>query len=130
MDQEEELYVISSYKKCLADRFKANDSQVVAQKLLLQDKLLKELTIRFVTEYEGMTRSSIHDMLVYDVCGYLMRTRSHLINNCEICKKSMVSSELELPEDFDAAFYTSLRNKGGLIFVTIAMGQGWVAAYV
>ena len=32
----------------------------------------------------------------------------------------MVSSELELPEDFDAAFYTSLRNKGGLIFVTMA----------
>ena len=37
----------------------------------------------------------------------------------------MVSSELELPEDFDAAFYTSLRNKGGLIFVTIAMFQSF-----
>ena len=41
--------------------------------------------------------------------------------HCIECKNSLVAEELLLPEDFCAANFTILKNKGGLIFVTIPM---------
>lgn len=121
VDQEEQLSNISSYKKCLLDRYKANTAALEEMKLLLEDKLLKELSIRFITDCNIHTKISVDDLLVYDLCGYLIKTRPFLIKYCEECSKSLVCKELELPEDFSAANYTILRNKGGLTFVTIPM---------
>lgn len=60
-------------------------------------------------------------LLVYDLAGYIINARPFLTDHWKDCKKSLVSKDFELPEDFSAANYTILRNKGGLIFVIIPM---------
>lgn len=61
-------------------------------------------------------------MLIYVVCGYMMKTRRWLVE-CEKCKEPVLSNEEELPCDFEANDYTSLRTKGGLLFVTVPLFQ-------
>ncbi|KAI9563207.1 hypothetical protein GHT06_010665 [Daphnia sinensis] len=125
IDQEDQLYNISSYRKCLLDRYKNNTKVLEDLKFSLHDKLLQELSIHFVTECAITKKATVDDKLVYDICGYLMRTRGYLIEYCETCKDSVVCDELLLPDDFDAAAYTQLRTKGGLTFVTVAMFESF-----
>jgi hypothetical protein len=121
VDQEEEMHNISSYKKCLVDRYKHNTEALEELKFQMEVKLLKELTVRFINDCDYLNKDSVDDLLVYDLCGYMLKARPFLIDHCEDCKKSLVCKELELPENFSAANYTILKNKGGLIFVTIPM---------
>lgn len=121
VDQEEQLTNISSYKKCLVDRFKNNNKALEEFKYEIEQKLLKELTVRFISDCSITGKATVDDMLVYDLCGFILKARSFLVDYCKDCKNSVICKELELPDDFDAANYTILRNKGGLTFVTIPM---------
>lgn len=96
------MYSISSYRKCLLDRYKKNTEVLEDLKSVLHDKLLQELSIRFVTECSITKKGTVDDKLVYDLCGYLMRTRGFLIECCKACKDSVVCNELLLPDDFYA----------------------------
>ena len=40
---------------------------------------------------------------------------------CTDCKKTVICDELQLPSNFNADFYTALRNRGKLLFVTVQM---------
>ena len=119
VDQEENIRNISSYKKCLVDRYKHNTQALEELKYQMEAKLLNELTVRFINECDYLNKTSVDDLLVYDLCGYMLKARPFLIDGCDDCKKSLVCKELELPENFCAANYVILKNKGGLIFVTI-----------
>lgn len=53
VDDEDELKVLVGYKKCLVDRFKAIEAERKQAKLSLKDKLLSELSIRYVDHIEN-----------------------------------------------------------------------------
>ena len=121
VDQEEELYNIASYHDCLVDLYKCNTKVLEELNLQRDRQLIDELAIRFVENCDYLNKDTVDDLLVYDVCGYVIKARRFLTDHCTECKNSLVSKELLLPEDFGAANYTILKNKGGLIFVTIPM---------
>lgn len=63
-------------------------------------------------------------MLLYDVCGYVLKTRAYLMcEKCEDCKHSVVTSEENLPSDFTADSFTSCRTKGRLVFASVPVYQ-------
>ena len=84
-------------------------------------RLLKELTIRFINACDYLNQDYVDDLFVYDLCGYMLKARPFLIDHCEDCDKFLFCKEFEFPENFSAANYTILKNKGGLDFVTIPM---------
>ena len=45
-------------------------------------------------------------MLVYNLCGYLLKARTHTVNSCKNCIESVRSREEDLPEHFEAAKQT------------------------
>ena len=121
VDQEDELYTIASYHDCLVDKYKSNTKVLEELNFQRDRQLMNELAIRFVENCNYLSKDIVDDLLVYDVCGYVIKARPFLTDHCEECKSSLVSKELLLPQDFAAANYTILKNKGGLIFVTIPM---------
>ncbi|KAK4022220.1 hypothetical protein OUZ56_007699 [Daphnia magna] len=58
-----------------------------------------------------------HEML-YDMCGYLVKTRDSVWIHCPNCKKGLITKYEDLPSTFLSADYTADRNHGGLTFVT------------
>ena len=40
---------------------------------------------------------------------------------CTDCKKTVICDELQLPSTSNADFYTALRNRGKMLFVTVQM---------
>ncbi len=52
--------------------------------------------------------------------GYLLHARP-CVSVCKACEKTVRCDELDLPSDFTADHKTALRNRGGLIFVTVNM---------
>ena len=121
VDQDENLYNICSFHDCLVDRFKSNTKILKELNLEMDRELISELATRFVEDCGYHNKDTVDDVLVYDVCGYVVKARPFLTTNCIECKNSLVAEELLLPEDFCAANFTILKNKGGLIFVTIPM---------
>ncbi len=124
IDNAEEMCILAPYAKCFIDEFKECEKTVTDLKMTLKDQLLKEITIRYVDEVDQTETEfdSITNGLVYDLCGYLVKTRCGALN-CDECTQSLKCDELDLPEDFSPADHTALRNRGGLIFVTIPMYQ-------
>ncbi len=109
--------------KCLQQQAKECDVQAADLKAVLENELLKELTIRYVTELRGEEHPDfIRDIMLYHLCGYMLHSRSN-ITKCEDCKKTVICEELELPPEFTADYYSALRNRGNLIFVTVGMFQ-------
>lgn len=105
--------------KCLQEHAKKSDITAKEYKEAIKDKLLDELTIRYVDDVsvEG-TRDFNLNVMVYDLCRYMVKTRKHL-TACEACKKLVRCNELDLPEDFTADQYTAMRNHGYLVYVTV-----------
>ncbi len=58
------------------------------------------------------------NVMVYDLCGYIVKTRKHL-TACEACKKLVRCNELDLPKDFTADQYTAMISHGYLVYVTV-----------
>ncbi|KZR96888.1 Uncharacterized protein APZ42_008527, partial [Daphnia magna] len=63
---------------------------------------------------------------VYNLCGYLLHARSHLLT-CDVCRVTLETEEELLREDFYYHTLTSLKNKGGLKFCTPDMFQVFYA---
>ncbi|XP_045034625.1 uncharacterized protein LOC123475690 [Daphnia magna] len=84
-------------------------------KLTLKDKLLTELSIRYVDHIENQVSSSdvTNDELIYDICGYLLHSRSAVLE-CRKCKSLLKTEESQLPETFAPKNYTLTRTYGYL----------------
>jgi hypothetical protein len=123
VDNVEQMNILLTMSKCLQRQAKESDIRASDLRSVLEDKLLKEITIRFVDKINEPANSNfVKDILIYDLCGYMIHTRKSL-SKCPDCYKSLRCEELELPEDFTADHYTRIRNKGFLIFVTVNMFQ-------
>ena len=124
VDNEDELKVLVSYKKCFVDRFKEIEKKRMQAKLTLKDKLLSELSSRYVDEIEHQhdSKNVTNDELIYDICGYLLHSRSHVLD-CPMCKPLLKTEESQLPETFAPANYTLSRTYGYLKLASVQMFQ-------
>lgn len=120
VDNVEQMNILVTMSKCLQRQAKESDIRASELRSVLEDKLLKEITIRFVDKIDEPVNSNfVKDIFIYDLCGYIFKSMSR----CPDCYKSLRCEELEFPEDFTADHYTRIRNNGGLIFVTVNMFQ-------
>lgn len=122
VDSKENITVLVDYKECLVNKFKASSQHVAVIKSSLKEKLLKELAIRFVDELPTKVSDPSQDQLLYDVCGYLLHTRSEVLD-CLDCKNTLQTEYSSLPEDFLSAEYTASRSYGGLKYPSVKMFQ-------
>ena len=86
IDNQEQLHVLVSYKNCLVHKFRECVKSAAEIKHALKDQLVKELSIRFVDTVNTDSVDSTNSQLIYDLCGYLIHTRSSVLS-CEHCKK-------------------------------------------
>ena len=123
VDNEDELKILVGYKKCLVNRFKEIEEERKQARLSLKDKLLSELAIRYVDKIVNNDTTDVtNDELIYDICGYLLHSRSEVIECCN-CKPFLKTEESELPDTFAPANYTLTRTYGHLKLATIPMFQ-------
>ena len=118
VDDKEDLSVLVAYNDCLHARFKHCDKTSREVKEKLREDLLQELTRHYVDDipYDPKKSDEIKDMLIYDLCGYLIHTRSSVVH-CENCKKLLSVDEC----DFGPSRYTELRTRGYLKFASVNM---------
>lgn len=121
IDNNEQMEILATTSKCLKHKAKQCDIDASDLKRALEDTLLNELTTRFVDSIpEPTTSDYIKDLLIYDICGFMLKARP-CVTECIDCKKTVQSDELDLPLDFNAQHFTALRTRGGLIFVSVNM---------
>ena len=122
VDNEEKMELLVAYKRCLVDKFKECESERVQVKLAFKEQLLSELAIRYVDSIKEDGLADItRDQLVYDLCGYLLKTRKHVLD-CPACALLLkVDSVEELPVDFHACDYTIERSYGKLKLASVDM---------
>ena len=113
--------MLVDFKNCLMHKFRDNAKAAADLRATIKDNLMENLATRYVNELP-VSKNTITSYLVYDVAGYVAKTRTRL-TQCEECKKSIITSEEKLPNDFNADAYTRARTKGGLQFVTVQMFQ-------
>ncbi len=115
--------MLVTMSKCLQRSAKECDVAAADLKAVLEDELLKELTIRYVDYIEEPAGNDfIKEAILYHLCGYMIHARPG-VTDCVDCKKSVRCDELELPESFTADHYTAIRNRGNLVFVTVPFFQ-------
>ncbi|XP_045029959.1 uncharacterized protein LOC123472453 [Daphnia magna] len=119
IDNKEPLEMLVTMSQCLQQHAKYIDITVKDFKEAIKDKLLAELTIRYVDDIPKGGKNDFNlNLMVYDLCGYIVKTRKHL-TACEVCKNLVRCHELDLPKDFTADQYTAMRNRGYLVYVTV-----------
>lgn len=121
VDSSEDIKILVTISKCLSEKAKQSDLAADDLKKSLEDKLLKELTVRYVDSIPVQPKNDyINDIAIYDLFGYLLKAWPS-VTECEDCCKAVRCDELQLPPDFTADNFTALRTRGGLIFVAIGM---------
>ncbi|KZR98131.1 Uncharacterized protein APZ42_006590, partial [Daphnia magna] len=120
IDNEENIRILVSYEECLLNKFKSCEKESAQIRESFKEQLLDELSIRYVSVMEDQLSSDeMKDEIIYDMCGYLVKTRDSVWKNCPDCMKGIITKYEDLPYTFLSAEYTADRNHGGLIFVTV-----------
>lgn len=120
IDDEENIRVLASYDECLVNKFKACEKDADQIRQSFKEQLLEELSVRYVAVMDDPeSKDEIKDELLYDLCGYLIKTRDSVWIDCSDCKKGLITKYGDLPNDFLSADYTASRNFGVLTFVTV-----------
>ena len=56
---------------------------------------------------DSKSSDDIKDEMIYDMCGYLLKTRDSVWKDCAECKKGLLTQYGDLPSDFMSAEYTA-----------------------
>jgi hypothetical protein len=73
VDNVEQMNILVTMSKCLKRQAKESDIRASDLRSVLEDKLLKEITIRFVDKInEPANYNFVKDILIYDLCGYIV----------------------------------------------------------
>ncbi|XP_045024772.1 uncharacterized protein LOC123469662 isoform X3 [Daphnia magna] len=122
VENDDHIRVLVDFKECLIKKFRDNAKAAADLRVAMKDDLMEELGKRYVNELPLSKEDRIGNFLIYDVAGYMVKTRENLFE-CEACRQTVITKEADLPSDFDADAYTRARTKGGLVFVTLSMYQ-------
>lgn len=112
--------ILVAYKQCLINKFRECEKKAKDIKKDLKDSLQKELLLRYTNDIPDGKSDAIRDQLVYDLCGYIIRTRHEVCQTWEACNHLMETEESEM-EDFLPAKYTYQKSYGSLKYATVAM---------
>lgn len=105
------MRILVSYEECLVNKFKACEKEAVEKRASFKQQLLEELSIRYVNVMDDeMSTDETKDEMIYDMCGYLLKTRDTVWTNCDDCKKGLITKYEDLPPTFLSAEYTAERN--------------------
>jgi hypothetical protein len=118
VENDADFKVLTDFKECLLHKFRNNRKAAGDLRAAMKDNLLKGLSSRYINELPSSKQDRISSFLIYDVCGYMLKTRSCQYEECDDCKKSVITTEDDLPEEFEADEFTRARTQGGLLFVT------------
>ena len=118
IEDSDDFHVLADFKDCLLHKFRNNKKAAADLREALKDVLMEGISSRYVNELQLSKVDRKSSLLIYDVCGYMMKTRSFLYDDREDCKRSVITTEDELPEEFTADEFTRSRTRGGLLFVT------------
>lgn len=113
-----------AYKNCLIHKFREFDKQAKEIKKELKDNLQKDLLARYTTDIPDGKSDKTRDQLVYDLCGYIIRTRHEVCDTCKECNRLMETEESEM-KDFEPAKYAYQRSFGALKYATKEMLKTW-----
>lgn len=83
---------------------------------------MSELNKNYVEEVSS-NEDRLSRSALYDVCGYIMRSRSYLYNGCEACKNFVIIQEENLQEYFRDDENARIRTRKNSFFVTVALYQ-------
>jgi hypothetical protein len=74
VDNVEQMNILVTMSKCLQRQAKESDIRASELRSVLEDKLLKEITIRFVDKIDEPVNSNfVKDIFIYDLCGYMIQ---------------------------------------------------------
>lgn len=122
IDDEERMEILTSYKTCMLKTFKDNVKEAADMRNNLKDHLLNGII--YSCENERLSADDDLDLVqsnaTYYLCGYIIHSREAQIG-CEACLATLLTTENELPNNFYAAFVTSMRSKGFLRFSSLGM---------
>ena len=105
---EERMQLLTSYRDCMLAKFKENVTEANDLRLGLQEILEDGLaygddniSYRIPSFYEDGSEQydTANDHIVYDLAGYLLHARQHMIQ-CSECWKTLSTSKENLPGDF------------------------------
>ena len=93
VDSAENIRILVSYQDCLVNKFKACEQEAAQLRESFKAQLLEELSIRYVEVMDDPKSSDdIKDEMIYDMCGYLLKTRDSVWKDCAECKKGLRST--------------------------------------
>lgn len=80
----EDMNVLVTMSKCLQRCDKECDVAASDLKAVLEDQLLKDLTIRYVESVPNPSiMTYVKEVLIYDLCGFMIHARPNL-TECEL----------------------------------------------
>jgi hypothetical protein len=87
VDQEERMELLSSYKDCMANRFKKNQQAIDKFKTQLKDSLMNGICYASLDSVDlpADTRTA---HIVYYLCGYVLHSCRKIIT-CDECKSTL-----------------------------------------
>ena len=75
--------ILVTYKVCLIHKFREYDKEAKEIKINLKDMVQKELLTRYASDIPDGPSDNTRDQLVYDLCGYMIRTRHEICHSCK-----------------------------------------------
>lgn len=116
--EDDRMTLLTCYKDCMLNKFKANQKEAKTRKDELKDRLAKGLSIINGEVHKIGAYNTYIDHVVYDLSGYLIHARRKRIENCKECMDTLITKE-DIPNDSEYPDnLVILRDKGGLKKVT------------
>ena len=122
-DREERMYLLSSYANSMIARCKKEGKDAKMKRASVIQAIGDGLSI--ADDDHGNAQTSSKDdtisHVVYDLCGYLLRTRKHLLK-CPACLETLSAKDKDsLPKEHAPSTWTSIKSLGGLKFCSDEM---------
>jgi hypothetical protein len=105
VDDTERMCLLTTYKECMANRFKENEKKASDLRKDVVVRLLKGLSYRSIdVGADGQTYDKSEHHIVYELCGVLLHARSKAIDSecqqCMNCWSSLLTQKDLLPPTF------------------------------
>lgn len=122
VENDDDIRVLVDFKDFLIQKSRNNKKAASDLRETLKYELMEGLSRKYVDDLSLNSLSNadrIKKMLVYDVAGYMIHTRSFIYRDCGDCINSVRDEKENFPEHFQADEYTRSGDRGQLVFVAI-----------
>ena len=92
IDNAENIQILTDFQESLLDKFKNCAIQSANLRESLKENLLQELSIRYVEDMPLSNIDETQKSLIYDMSGYLLKTRKSVYSDCYECTQGLVTT--------------------------------------